>query len=390
MPVSKRVFLTVLDAVGCGELPDAGDYGDVGANTWGHVMDAVHPALPNFHSLGLGHIGSIHSVPDPEAVGAYGKCREVSAGKDTTTGHWEIAGLRLEKPFPTFPHGFPEEFIHAFEKRIGHKVIGNYPASGTAILEQLGEQSRKNREPIVYTSADSVFQIACHEDVFPRNQLYEFCTIAREMLQGELGVGRVIARPYIGSEGSFVRTSGRRDFSLPPIGRTVLDVVKDAGMTTLGVGKIEDIFDHRGLTASNHAAGNPACLDAWIDYMKQDFTGLCFTNLVDTDMLWGHRRDPRGFADALTQIDERIPEIKGLMHENDLLIFTADHGCDPTFHGTDHTREYIPLLCWWPGMTHAADLGVRSTYADIAATITDWLGLDERFQATSFADALRQ
>ena len=384
----KRVFLTVLDAVGCGALPDAAAYGDEGANTWGHVVDTVHPHLPHFAELGLGQIPDTHYPANTEAVGAFGKCREVSAGKDTTTGHWEMAGVRLEHPFPTFPEGFPTEWIHEFEKRIGHRVIGNKPASGTAILEELGEKSRVDRTPIVYTSADSVFQIACHESVFSREELYNFCRIAREMLQGDLGVGRVIARPYVGTEGNFVRTAGRRDFSLPPAGRTILDAVKDAGMQSLGVGKIEDIFAEIGLTGSNHAAGNDACMDAWIQYMHQDFTGLCFTNLVDTDMLWGHRRDPEGFGRALEAIDARIPEIKQCMKENDLLIFTADHGCDPTFHGTDHTREYIPLLCWHPKMRHAVSLGVRSTYADIAATIAEWLGLGERFGATSFCDLL--
>lgn len=384
----KRVFLTVLDAVGCGELPDAADYGDTGANTWGHVVDTVHPFLPNFGKLGLGQITSTHYPPDPDAVGGYGKCVEVSAGKDTTTGHWEIAGLRLKKPFPTFPQGFPAEFIRKYEEAIGHRVIGNYAASGTVILDELGEESRKNATPIVYTSADSVFQIACHEDVFPREQLYQFCTIAREMLQGELGVGRVIARPYIGEEGHFTRTSGRRDFSLPPIGPTLLDKVKESGMESLGVGKIEDIFDHRGLTGSNHAAGNTACLQAWKQYMDQEFDGLCFTNLVDTDMLWGHRRDPQGFANALIEIDNAIPEIQEKMGPHDLLIFTADHGCDPTFHGTDHTREYIPLLCWHKGMKQAVNLGTRKTYADIAATCSEWLGLPDRFDAESFVHDL--
>ena len=384
----KRVFLTVLDAVGCGELPDAADYGDTGANSWGHVVDTVHPFLPNFGKLGLGQITSTHYPPDPDAVGGYGKCVEVSAGKDTTTGQWEIAGLRLKKPFPTFPQGFPAEFIRKYEEAIGHRVIGNYAASGTVILDELREESRKNATPIVYTSADSVFQIACHEDVFPREQLYQFCTIAREMLQGELGVGRVIARPYIGEEGHFTRTSGRRDFSLPPIGPTLLDKVKESGMESLGVGKIEDIFDHRGLTGSNHAAGNTACLQAWKLYMDQEFDGLCFTNLVDTDMLWGHRRDPQGFANALIEIDNAIPEIQEKMGPHDLLIFTADHGCDPTFHGTDHTREHIPLLCWHKGMKQAVNLGTRKTYADIAATCSEWLGLPDRFDAESFVHDL--
>ncbi|MBR6955233.1 MAG: phosphopentomutase [Clostridia bacterium] len=384
----RRVFLTVLDAVGCGALPDAADYGDEGANTFGHVVDTVHPRLPNLARIGLGQVEGTHYPPDPAAVGGAGRCVEVSAGKDTTTGHWEIAGLRLDRAFPTFPDGFPAAFIARYEAAIGHRVIGNKPASGTAILEELGEESRVNATPIVYTSADSVFQIACHEEVFPREELYRFCTIAREMLQGELGVGRVIARPYVGEKGNFTRTAGRRDFSLPPIGRTVLDAVKEAGMESLGVGKIEDIFDHVGLTGSNHAAGNAACIDAWMDYMRRDFDGLCFTNLVDTDMLWGHRRDPRGFADALIYIDQKLPEIQALMGEEDLLILTADHGCDPTFRGTDHTREHIPLLAWHKRMTRLVDLGTRKTYADIAATCAEWLGLQDRFGAESFADEL--
>ena len=385
----KRVFLTVLDAVGCGEAPDSHEYGDVGVNTWGHVVDVAHPNLPNFAAMGLGQVEGTHYPPDPKAVGGAGRCREVSAGKDTTTGHWEMAGLKLEKAFPTFPNGFPADFIDAYEKAIGHKVIGNKPASGTAILEELGEQSRRDATPIVYTSADSVFQIAAHEDVFPREELYRFCTIAREMLQGDLGVGRVIARPYIGEEGHFTRTAGRRDFSLPPIGRTLLDAVKEAGMASLGVGKIEDIFEHTGLTESNHAAGNPACIGALLDYMKRDFDGLCFTNLVDTDMLWGHRRDPKGFAEALEYIDAKIPDMLALMGEDDLMIFTADHGCDPTYTGTDHTREYVPLLCWHKKMKGLVDLGTRATYADIAATCAEWLGLPDRWNATSFAKELK-
>ena len=384
----KRVFLTVLDAVGCGHAPDAAAYGDEGANTLGHTIDTAKPSLPNLAKIGLGQVPGTHYTPDSGAVGGAGCCVEVSAGKDTTTGHWEIAGLRLEQAFPTFPNGFPADFLEAYEKAIGHKVIGNKPASGTAILDELGEESRVNATPIVYTSADSVFQVACHEDVFPREELYRFCTIAREMLQGPLGVGRVIARPYIGEAGHFTRTAGRRDFSLPPIGRTLLDAVKEAGMESFGVGKIEDIFDHVGLTGSNHAAGNPACIEAWKDYMRKDFDGLCFTNLVDTDMLWGHRRDPKGFGEALEYIDAVLPEIQALMGPDDLLIFTADHGCDPTYKGTDHTRERVPLICWHPRMTKLVDLGIRSTYADIAATCAEWLGLPDRFNATSFAKEL--
>lgn len=241
----------------------------------------------------------------------------------------------------------------------------------------------------MYTSADSVFQIACHEDVFNREELYQMCTIAREMLTGDLCVGRVIARPFVGENGKWTRTSGRRDFAVPPFGETLLDVVSAAGMECLGVGKIEDIFDRRGLTGSNHAAGNPACIEAWLDYMRKDFTGFCFTNLVDTDMQYGHRNDPEGFAKALEYFDSKLPEVMSLMNDDDLLIITADHGCDPCFPGTDHSREYVPILCWHKKMTGLVDLGTRTTYADMAATVAEWLGLPQRFGATSFAAALK-
>lgn len=385
----KRVFLTVLDACGVGWLPDAAQYGDEGACTIGHVVDRCHPSLPNMARMGLGQIEGTHYPADPAAVCAFGRSREASAGKDTTTGHWELSGLRLEKPFPTFPNGFPRAFLDRYEAAIGHRTIGNKPASGTAILDELGAQHMRDHTPIVYTSADSVFQIACHEEIFSREELYEFCRVAREMLQGELGVGRVIARPFVGQPGSFTRTAGRRDFSLPPIGRTLLDAVSEAGMQCYGVGKIEDIFDHKGLTGSNHAAGNPACIEAWLDYMRKPFDGLCFTNLVDTDMLYGHRNDAQGFAEALMYFDGKLPEIKALMGEGDLLIVTADHGCDPTYPGTDHTREHIPLMVWHPGMTGCVDLGTRETYADVAATCAEWLGLPERFDAMSFAGMLK-
>lgn len=386
----SRVFLTVLDAVGAGEAPDAADYGDVGTNTLGHVIAQCDPDLPNMAAMGLGRIPNTGYKWDGPVAGAFGRAREVSKGKDTTSGHWEIAGVRVKAPFPTFPHGFPESFIKAFEKAIGHKCIGNKPASGTAILVELGEQHMRDHTPIVYTSADSVFQIACHEEIFPPEKLYEFCRIAREMLQGELGVGRVIARPFVGEPGHFVRTGNRRDFSLPPCGRTLADAVKDAGMESIGVGKIEDILAHQGLTKSDHAAGNPACMDSLIGFMKTDFSGLCFTNLVDTDSVYGHRNDPQGFAGALEAFDRRLPEMKALLRDGDLMIITADHGCDPCFlQTTDHSREYIPILAWIPGMTKAVDLGTRSTFADIGATCADWLGLPERFEAESFADALR-
>ena len=386
----SRVFLTVLDAVGAGEAPDAADYGDVGANTLGHVIAACQPKLPNMAALGLGGIPGTGYSWDGPVTGAFGRATEQSKGKDTTSGHWEIAGVRVETAFPTFPDGFPASFMEAYEKAIGHKCIGNKTASGTAILEELGAEHLKNHTPIVYTSADSVFQIACHEELFPPEKLYEFCRIAREMLQGELGVGRVIARPFVGEPGTFKRTGNRRDFSLPPCGRTLLNAVQDAGMESIGVGKIEDIFAHEGLTQSDHAAGNPACMDALIRFMEKDFDGLCFTNLVDTDSVYGHRNDPEGFAGALEAFDARLPEMTALLRPGDLMIITADHGCDPCFiQSTDHTREYIPILAWTPGMKAGVDLGTRAMYADIGATCAEWLGLPERFGAVSFADALR-
>ena len=386
----SRVFLTVLDAVGAGEAPDAADYGDVGTNTLGHVIAACNPKLPHMAAMGLGGIPTTGYQWDGPVHGAFGRATELSKGKDTTSGHWEIAGVRVTRAFPTFPHGFPESFIKAFEEAIGHKCIGNKPLSGTVIIEELGPQQLQDHSVIVYTSADSVFQIACHEELFPPEELYRFCRIARDMLQGDLGVGRVIARPFVGTPGHFVRTGNRRDFSLPPCGRTLLVAVKEAGMESIGVGKIEDIFAHEGLTKSDHAAGNPACMDSLIGFMKTDFDGLCFTNLVDTDAQYGHRNDPVGFAGALEAFDVRLEEMKALMNPGDLMIITADHGCDPTYlQSTDHSREYIPILAWTPGMTDAVDLGIRKTYADIGATCADWLGLPDRFGAESFADALR-
>ena len=386
----SRVFLTVLDAVGAGEAPDAADYGDVGTNTLGHVIAACDPKLPNMAALGLGRIPGTGYRWEGPVYGAYGRGQEQSKGKDTTSGHWEIAGVRVKTAFPTFPDGFPAWFMEAYEKAIGYKCIGNKPASGTKILEELGPEHLKNHTPIVYTSGDSVFQVACHEELFPPEMLYEFCRIAREMLQGELGVGRVIARPFIGEPGHFTRTGRRRDFSMPPCGRTLLVAAREAGLESIGVGKIEDIFAHEGLTRSDHAAGNPACMDALIAIMKQDFDGLCFTNLVDTDSVYGHRNDPKGFAGALEAFDARLPEMTELMNPGDLMIITADHGCDPCFlKTTDHSREYIPILAWTPGMSEGVDLGTRTSFADIGATCAEWLGLPERFDAVSFADALR-
>ena len=385
----KRIFWIVLDSVGAGELPDADKYGDAGANTLGHIIEQEKPSLPNMESLGLGLIPNVGGKLPAQGAGAYGRAAEQSAGKDTTTGHWELTGLKLERPFPTYPDGFPPEVIEAYEKASGTKVIGNKPASGTAILDELGEEHLRTGYPIVYTSADSVFQIACHEKLYPPEKLYELCRIARDLLQGEHAVGRVIARPFVGEKaGAFTRTPRRRDFSLEPTGRTVLNVLKDKGLFTMGIGKIEDIFCMQGLCESDHAAGNPNCVDALLKVMKCDFEGLVFVNLVDFDSVYGHRRDVRGYAEALEYFDKRLNEIKALMTEDDLLILTADHGCDPVHTGTDHTREYVPILCWKPGMADLTDLGTRRTYADIAATVAELFGCGERFNAESFAHLL--
>lgn len=385
----KRAILVVLDSVGAGCLPDAAQYGDEGANTLRHVIEAEHPALPNLASLGLGRIPGVPYAAHPAIAGAYGRAIEVSAGKDTTTGHWEMTGLRLDTPFPTFPDGFPAELIAAYERAIGRKTLGNYASSGTVILDELGEEHMRTGYPIVYTSADSVFQIAAHEDVIPVEQLYELCRAARALLVGPYAVGRVIARPFVGAgKGAFQRTGRRRDFSLEPTGETLLDVMKAAGLDTVGVGKIEDIFCHRGLTASNHAAGNPACIEAMLAEQEKDFTGLLFVNLVDFDSVYGHRNDVSGYARALEAFDAKLPEIQARMGEDDVLLITADHGCDPCYPGTDHTREYIPLLAWRRGMTDLRDLGTRATYADIAATIAELFRLPQRFGAQSFANQI--
>ena len=385
----KKAILIVLDSVGAGALPDAAAYGDLGANTLGHIAERMPLHIPNMRALGLGHLPGLSIPRDEMARGAFGRAAEKSMGKDTTTGHWEMTGIILDHPFPTYPEGFPSDVIDAFEKAIGTKTLGNKPASGTAILDELGEEHIRTGYPIVYTSADSVFQIAAHEDVIPVSRLYEMCEIARAQLQGEHGVGRVIARPFIGEcAGKFSRTGRRRDFSLPPTADTLLDTLKAAGKEVLGVGKIEDIFALRGLTGSNHAAGNPACMDAALEYMKQDFDGLLFVNLVDFDSVYGHRRDVEGYGKALEYFDERLPEFFELMGDEDLLIITADHGCDPAHTGTDHTRDYVPILCRKKGMQGLSDLGTRESFTDTAATISEFFGLPQRFGGKSYLNEM--
>jgi len=385
----KRVFMIVLDSVGAGALPDAAKYGDAGSNTLGHIWEHAKPALPNMEKMGLGNIPGLEYPVPAEGAGVFGRAAEQSAGKDTTTGHWELMGLKLERPFPLYPEGFPAEVMDEFERRTGRKTLGNYPASGTAILDVLGEEHMRTGALIVYTSGDSVFQIAAHEEVVPVEELYRYCQIARDILQGEHAVGRVIARPFVGEKsGAFQRTGRRRDFSLEPIGPTLLDKLSEKGIYTMGIGKIEDIFCMRGLSESDHAAGNPACVDSLLSVMQKDFTGFVFVNLVDFDSVYGHRRDVMGYGKALEYFDQRLDEIKALMTGDDLLIITADHGCDPVHTGTDHTREYIPILCWHKGMQGLTDIGTRGSYADIAATVAEIFGLEERFGAESFADKL--
>jgi len=375
----SRIILIVLDSAGIGALPDAALYGDEGSDTIGHICKFTGIELPNMDSLGLGNIKPLdHNPPAVGPKGFYGKMAEQSAGKDSTTGHWEIAGLWLERPFPTYPNGFPPEVIDEFEKRIGTKILGNKPASGTEIIKELGEQHMKTGYPIVYTSADSVFQIAAHEEVIPLERLYEVCRIARQVMTGEHAVARVIARPFIGTPGNFVRTEHRRDFSLEPTGETMLDKLKAKGLGIYAIGKIEDIFAGRGITKSIHTGNNHDGIAATIDCMADADAGLIFTNLVDFDMLYGHRNDVYGYARALREFDDALPAIMAGMNDNDLLIITADHGCDPTTPSTDHSREYVPLLVYTPSNQDTYTLGVRKTFADIAQTVA------ENFNLTPF------
>lgn len=387
----NRIIVIVLDSVGIGELPDADKYGDTGSNTLGHIALAVKGfKLPNMQKLGLGNIDGtlgLEAVSDP--VGCYGKMAERSAGKDTTTGHWELAGVTLHKPFPTYPEGFPESVIKPFEEAIGRKTLGNYPASGTEIIKQLGHQHMMTGYPIVYTSADSVFQIAAHEDIIPIEKLYSMCEKAREILTGEHAVGRVIARPFIGTEGNFTRTDKRHDFSLKPISKTVLEYITESGLVVKAVGKINDIYAGQGITDSVHIHNNMDGVDKTLDYMIQDFRGLLFTNLVEFDMNFGHRNDVAGYAKALQEFDLRLPQIISKMRDDDMLVITADHGCDPTTESTDHSREYVPLLVYGKSLRHGIKLGIRNTFSDLAQTIADIFGLKADFKAESFYNMIK-
>ncbi|GAB6182148.1 phosphopentomutase [Desulfotomaculum defluvii] len=373
----RRVTLIVLDSVGIGELPDAGDYGDKGSNTLANVAKAVQGInLPQLGRLGLGNIHSIEGVkPTANPLGAYGKMAEKSMGKDTTTGHWELAGIILEKPFRTYPNGFPSEIISEFENKIQRKILGNVVASGTQIIEELGKQHMETGFPIVYTSADSVFQIAAHEDIIPVEELYQICEIARKMLDGEHKVGRVIARPFVGTPGSFKRTANRHDYAVSPQVPNILTVLQDAGIKTMGVGKIFDIFAGVGISDTIKTKDNMDGIDQTIKFMKDTEEGLIFANLVEYDSLYGHRNDPTGYARALEAFDRRLPEILAAMLPDEVLIITADHGCDPTTISTDHSREYVPLLVCGKQIKSGVDLGVRASFSDVAATLADFFGV---------------
>lgn len=381
-----RIFCIVLDSVGIGELPDAAKFGDYNVHTLGHIAETVGLKLPNMQQLGLGNIERIKGIePSSNPKAHFGKMAEISVGKDTTTGHWELMGLKVEIPFNTYPDGFPKELIEKFEQATGRKVMGNKPASGTAILDELGEEQMKTGNWIVYTSADSVFQIAAHEDIIPLEELYRGCEIARELtLQPEFAVCRVIARPYVGQPGSFVRTANRRDYSVKPPSPTVMNYLKDANYDVIAIGKISDIFADEGITKSIHTKSNEDGILQTLNMMKESFTGFCFTNLVDFDSKYGHRRDPKGYAQALEHFDSYIPELIAGIGERDLLVITADHGNDPTYTGTDHTREYVPILIYHPNITQGKFIGVRNTFSDLAATIAENFDVTKPEHGTSF------
>jgi phosphopentomutase len=381
----RRVLLIVLDSCGVGGDPNAAEYGDQGADTLAHTAQAAGGLeLPNLRALGLGNISAIPGVPAaPSAQAAWGRMQEQSLGKDTTTGHWEIAGLITREPFRVFENGFPQSLIDEFSRETKRPVVGNKAASGTVILDELGEEQLRSGAWIVYTSADSVFQIAAHEEKIPLSELYAACKVARRLCD-PLRVARIIARPFVGEPGAFKRTYNRHDFGMPPPGPTLLDLVHDAKLPCIGVGKISDIFSGRGLTESIHTEGNADGMEKTIERFARMDSGLLFVNLIDFDMLYGHRRNPQGFASALLQFDEVLPKLLSTVSANDLLLITADHGNDPTYSGTDHTREQVPILAYGPPRGAGKDLGVRGSFADVAATVAEALGVPEPSTGKSF------
>ena len=381
MEDNRRLFLIVLDSVGIGEAPDAAQFGDEGSNTVRAAVEAGAD-LPNLRRLGLFNIdGMDWTEPEAAPIGAFGRMREASMGKDTTIGHWEIAGVVSPKPLPTFPDGFPPEIIRNFEKLTGRKVICNKPYSGTQLLLDYGREHVETGALMVYTSADSVFQVAAHEDIVPIEELYHDCELAREMLTGDYAVGRVIARPFVGEYPNYTRTARRHDYSLQPPRATMLNNLEDAGYECIGVGKISDIFAGSGITQQIRTQNNTDGIAKTLDLMENDFEGICFVNLVDFDMVYGHRNDAPGYARALMEFDQALPKFMEQMGEDDLLIITADHGCDPS---TDHSREYTPMLAWSKKIRPGANLGTRTTFADIGATVLEYFGLENRTDGQSF------
>ncbi len=382
----KRIFIIVLDSCGIGQMPDSADFGDIGVNTLASCAATGILNIPNLISAGLGNIDGVTCLPRAHTpTGAYARLREASMGKDTTIGHWEIAGIISPEPLPTYPEGFPEEILAPFCRETGRDILANAPWSGTAVIEAYGKEHMETGKLIVYTSADSVFQIAAHEDIVPPEQLYEYCRIARRLLTGRHGVGRVIARPFVGTPGSFRRTANRHDFSLEPPKETLLDAVKAQGLSSLAVGKIYDIFAGRGTTEHVYNKSNADGMCHALHYAKQDFSGLCFVNLVDFDMNFGHRRDCAGYAKALNEFDAWLPDFLSELGDEDVVMITADHGCDPGYTATtDHTREYVPLLILGKQIK-PVNLGTRDSFADIAATAAQMLGVDLDTPGTCFA-----
>ena len=385
----KRVFLIVLDSFGIGQMPDAAAFGDVDVNTLASCAKSSHLHIPNMIAAGLGNIDGVTCLPKVDApTGAFARLTERSMGKDTTIGHWEIAGIVSPDPLPTYPNGFPEEVLAPFRAATGRGVLANAPWSGTAVIDQYGEEHMKTGDLIVYTSADSVFQIAAHEDIVPPEQLYEYCRIARKILQGKHGVGRVIARPFIGTPGNFKRTANRHDFSLEPTQDTLLDVLAKSGKASIGVGKIYDIFAGRGTTDHVYNQSNANGMEHTLHYAGQDFEGLCFVNLVDFDMNFGHRRDIDGYAKALSEFDAWLPSLLEKLGDEDVVMITADHGCDPGYTATtDHTREYVPLLILGKQIK-PLNLGTRNSFADIAATVAEMLNVSLNTPGESFAEVI--
>lgn len=383
----KRVFLIVLDSFGIGALPDAEDFGDANTHTLYSCYKTGMLRIPNMLKLGLGNIEGTSEIDAKELspLAACGRMAEKSKGKDTTIGHWEMAGIISPKPFPTYPNGFPKEIIDEFARKTGRTILCNRPYSGTEVIQAYGDEQVRTRGLIVYTSADSVFQVAAHEDVVPVEELYEYCRIARQMLQGEHAVGRVIARPFVGSDGVYQRTANRHDFSLEPTNETMLDVLSEEGKDVIAVGKITDIFARHGMTESIFTHSNAEGMEVTMQQAKRDFDGLCFVNLVDFDMIYGHRNNAPGYAQALNEFDLWLGDFLGTLREDDMLMITADHGCDPGDISTDHTREYVPLLVYGKKIRPEA-LGTRSSFADVAATICEYLDVAYKTEGISFAN----